>query len=1161
MKKKAEKMTQQTLLGFIKKPEKKESTLVGFPYSPSKSCDFSSSSGNSQDISSKLETESLNLGDTSFNGILTPVTLNIHKLNSEKTREKENFSSFNLSPLNYPRRKLNYKEDNEDEDDMEYILFRRKKSKIIHDSDDEFKMTISEDDSKNNESDSCPSVSSNQEENHLKRRKLRKLINKDKKRDLVEKFEKMEKNMEIENKYSSIDSSDKKSSSTSLFSTQEKSSEVFNHEAEENYKFLLPEYRRDADGNLPSSPNYDERTLYIPPAAYKSFKPFEKQYWDIKSKFMDTLVFFQKGRFYELYQIDADIGHQLFNLKMTDRVGTMRMVGVPDANYEHWASKFIEKGFKIARVDQLETSLGKEMRDKSSKVKDEKVVRRELVHVLTSGTLINEGIMKSDLSTYCMAIKEEYEINSSVVSFGICFVDAATANFKITYFKDDLSRTKLYTLITQIKPKELILEKANVTPKTIKLLKNSGIDETTWNFIKPGIEFWDEHTTESQFLINNYFKDNDFNNWPPALQKARNYPIALSSVGGLVWYLKTLKMDKNLCTLGNFEWYDPIQEATSLILDGQTLKNLEIFSNSYDGGLDGTLIKLLNRCTTPFGKRLFRLWLCHPLRSVDKINERLDAVELLSDLSIRKFIVNSFKTLPDLERMISRIHSKHCRSKDFISVLEGFNTIYEILDYLSKNLKQDNGLLWKIINDVPDLVDILNDWKKMFDWKKCKDEDILIPNPGTEKDFDNSQNKIEAIEDELHQMERDYRKQFKLPQITFRDIGKEIYQIEVPKSIEVPCSWIKLSCTKSVNRYWSPELKIKVRQLQEAREAHKIVIKNVRDSFFAKFDENYFQWLKVVKSIAHLDCLTSLSISSMEFGEPSCRPQVIDSEYSILEFDELQHPCVVPSLSSSFIPNNIKLGGSKDDPTIVLLTGPNMAGKSTLLRQTCVAVILAQLGCRVPARRALLTPMDSIKSRLGANDNIFGSQSTFMVELLETKKIIEESTSKSLVILDELGRGTSTYDGLAIAYSTLHKLSTYVGCLGFFSTHYHSLVKDFENHPKIAAHYMAAHVDENERKITFLYELRPGVSSKSYGMNVAAMAGIPDEIIKNAEIAAKKFEISSQSARLNKTNYESSISLASQSDFSWLMKLLTSKDPIPSILDLKRQLYVIANTF
>lgn len=1167
IKKIPKKSKQQTLLGFIKKSQEKNKPDID-------NCKNEQSNNNTETSPiTPISTETTFSPDTelldrekivSFNEVFIPITSNVeYSSECEKHVERESSPPFIISPsLGRFRKKINYKENSEDEDDVIYSSVKRKKSKVIHDSDDEFKTKIisSDDNIQDDEHDSGIYTLSSQEENSKKTKK-KKTVNKNKIEH--EDHEKLIKDtIETLDLSTSVDQPRHKESSILSNNVQEKKKHAENPDHEnENYKFLLPEHRRDADGNLPSSPNFDKRTLYIPPDIYKSFKPFEKQYWDIKSKFMDTLVFFQKGKFYELYQIDADIGHQLFNLKMTDRVGTMRMVGVPEASYEYWASKFISKGFKIARVDQLESALGKEMRDKVSKVREEKVVRRELVQVLTSGTLVNEGIIGSEMSSYCMAIKEKYEINSSKISFGICFVDAAVGQFNIAYFEDDLTRTKLHTLITQVRPKELILEKANVTSQTLKLLKNSETTKIIWNYIKPGLEFWDERTTESQLLISGYFKGNDHNNWPPALQKARDYPMALSSVGGLIWYLKTLKMDKNLCNLGNFEWYDPIQKASSLILDGQTLKNLEIFNNSYDGGTEGTLVKLLNRCITPFGKRLFRLWLYHPLRSVKDINERLDAVELLTDPSIRNFIIDSFKTLPDLERMISRIHAKQCKSKDFVRVLEGFNTIFHTLEYLSKNMKQNNILISNIINNTPNLITILNEWREIFDWEKCKNEDLLIPNPGIEKNFDDSQKKIKAIEDELRQIEKNYKIQFKSSEITFRNIGKEIYQLEIPKSINVPCSWIKLSSTKSVNRYWSPELKAKVRQLQEAQETHKTVIKDVQSTFFTRFNKNYYQWLKVIKSIAYIDCLTSLSISSTDFAEPSCRPQIIDNEYSVIEFDELRHPYVIPSISSCFVPNNIKLGGSKNDPTIALLTGPNMAGKSTLLRQTCIAVILAQLGCWIPARRAVLTPMDSIRSRLGANDNIFGSQSTFMVELSETKKIIEESTPKSLVILDELGRGTSTHDGLAIAYSTLHQLSTYVGCLGFFSTHYHSLVNDFENHPKIATYYMAAHVDEDKKKITFLYELKEGASSNSYGMNIAAMAGIPEEIIKNAKIAAEKFEISSRFTQLNNTDYKSNISLASQSDFSWLMKLSMSENPIFSSPDLKRQLNIIASIF
>ncbi|KAG5437252.1 hypothetical protein PCANB_001045 [Pneumocystis canis] len=1165
MRKNSKNCKQQTLLGFIKE--------IGKENSPNSNNFLKKNAKSNEEISNNTKyslekafnakEKPLNYEKTvSFNGISTPLTSNVESdLEQKEHHEMESSSPFPTSPLsNIFRKRFNYDGDSDEEDRVIYIS-KRKKFKIVDDSDDETETTILENMKKYDHKDDLNFITNNDQINFEGVKSTKKHVNKKRNRKEIEEKPNEEDISSTTNKFPLIDVSDHKETSIPFsVDTQRKNeySGTLNCNNNENYKFLLPEYRRDANGNLPSSPNYDERTLYIPPSAYKLFKPFEKQYWDIKSKFMNMIVFFQKGKFYELYQTDADIGHQLFNLKMTDRVGTMRMVGIPEANYDYWASRFIAKGFKIARVDQLETALSKEMRDKVSKTKEERVVKRELVQVLTSGTLVNEGIIKSEMSTYCMALKENHKINSSIVSFGICFVDAAIGRFNITYFEDDLARTKLHTLITQIKPKELIFEKTNVTPQTIKLLKNSGINEIIYNFINPGTEFWDEQTTESQLLISGYFENNNYNSWPLALQKARDYPLALSSVGGLIWYLKTVS--NNLCTLGNFEWYDPIQKA-SLILDGQTLKNLEIFNNSYDGGTEGTLMKLLNRCVTPFGKRLFRLWLCHPLRSVKDINERLDAVELLNNFSIRKIIIDSFKTLPDLERMISRIHVKNCKSKDFVRVLEGFSVIYHTLDNLSKSLKQNTGLLSDVINSIPNLINVLDEWQKIFDWQKCKNEDMLIPNLGIEKEFDNSLNKIKILEEELYEMEKDYKIQFKSSQITFKDIGKEIYQLEVPKSIKVPSSWVKLSSTKSVNRYWSPELKKKIRKLQEAQETHKTVIKNVQNTFFTRFDKDYFQWLKVIKGVAYLDCLTSLSTSSMEFSEPSCRPQIIDAEYSILEFDELRHPCIVSSASFCFVPNSIKLGGSEDNSTIALLTGPNMAGKSTLLRQTCIAVILAQLGCWVPAKRFVLTPMDSIRSRLGANDNIFASQSTFMVELLETKKIIQESTSKSLVILDELGRGTSTYDGLAIAYATLHQLSTYVGCLGFFSTHYHSLVKDFENHPKIAMYYMAAHVDEEEKKITFLYQLRTGVSSSSYGMNVAAMAGIPEDIIKNAKISAKNFEISSQSTQLNKAVYKSDISLASQSVFSWLMKLSMSKDPIPSTFDLKRQLYVIANVF
>ena len=245
----------------------------------------------------------------------------------------------------------------------------------------------------------------------------------------------------------------------------------------------------------------------------------------------------------------------------------------------------------------------------------------------------------------------------------------------------------------------------------------------------------------------------------------------------------------------------------------------------------------------------------------------------------------------------------------------------------------------------------------------------------------------------------------------------------------------------------------------------------------------------------------------MSLGQPSCRPEFVDSDRSVLDLRDLRHPCLLSNVDD-FIPNDITLGGSTEN--ITLLTGANAAGKSTVLRMTCVAVIMAQIGCYLPCSSAILTPFDRIMSRLGANDHIFAAQSTFFVELAETKKILSEATPRSLVILDELGRGTSSHDGVAVAQAVLHHLATHIGCLGFFATHYHSLAGDFAFHPEISAKRMQILVDDENRRITFLYKLEAGVAEGSFGMHCASMCGIRDAVVERAEVAAREWEHTSK---------------------------------------------------
>ncbi|CEI93954.1 Putative DNA mismatch repair protein msh6 [Rhizopus microsporus] len=843
----------------------------------------------------------------------------------------------------------------------------------------------------------------------------------------------------------------------------------FKEKNETRYQWL--QNLRDADGNPVDSPNYDPRTLYIPASAWRDFTPFEKQYWEVKCKHWDTVndrayafvyiltllkvVFFKKGKFYELYEKDADIGHKDFDLKMTDRVN-MRMVGVPEMSFDYWAAQFIAKGHKVAKVDQMETAIGKSMREKNTTTKQDKVIRRELTSVLTAGTLVDAGLLTNDLSTYCMSIKEQCMNEQSEPRFGICFVDTATAEFNLVHFEDDMNRTKLETLLMQIKPRELVTEKGRLTKSTMQLIKST-VNDPLWNMLIPEREFWDDRTTEDEIRINEYFgsemteKDN-LSGFDHAMQELHTDPLLMSAFGAMIWYLRSLKLDKDLLSAKHIQMYDPIRLGTSLVLDGQTLANLEIFQNSHDGSTDGTVFKLLANSITPFGKRLFKRWLCHPLRRIQDINARLDAIEDLMQLNDAEIIAKQLASLPDLERLISRIHSGSVKVKEFLTVLEGFRTTEVIIETMKQSQSQlKSSLLNRLMDDFPQIGPALEELSGLFttadvdmDYQKVK---AMIPKSGKNADWDKLNNDIDAIGTEFQTHLASLKKQLKCSSLAYKDLGKDIYQIEVPKGVSVPSDWIKLSNTAKFNRYWDSTVKRLVTKYKELLETKNEFVKKFSQQVYAHFDEFYPMWLSAVSTVAQLDALMGLAKGSMNMGEPICRPTLLDQEKSVIEFEELRHPCVVPGVSTDFIPNDVALGGERSN--MIVLTGPNMGGKSTLLRQTCVAIILAQLGSYVPARSCQLTPCDRIYTRIGANDNIMGGQSTFMVELAETSKILREATPRSMVILDELGRGTSTYDGYAIAYSVLHYLSTHIGCLGMFATHYQTLCREFERNPEI----------------------------------------------------------------------------------------------------------------
>ncbi|TFK38050.1 DNA mismatch repair protein msh6 [Crucibulum laeve] len=938
--------------------------------------------------------------------------------------------------------------------------------------------------------------------------------------------------------------------------------------AESPYGFLVN--IKDKDGRKPGQEGYDPRTLYIPSKAWAEFTPFEKQFWEIKQNHYDTILFFQKGKFFELYEDDARIGHQEFDLKLTSRV-KMSMVGVPEMSFNFWVAKFLGKGYKVGRVEQSETALGAEMRMAASKGKGkvsedkgkDKIVRRELNKVYTNGTLIDAELLTDEQAGHCIAISETpcEDGSNERNTFGICVLDCATSQFNLSAFQDDICRTKLETLMRQVRAKELVFKKGNLSVPTTRLLKSILPAACLWTSLRSVEGFTYSSTLEELKSLYKADEDEDMMDGdeadsllpttvPSSIREMASSKEAIESLGSMIWYLRQLNIDKHILSMRNFNIYDPMKRGEGLTLDGQTLAHIEVLQNN-EGTEDGTLLKLLGRCVTPFGKRLFRIWLCMPLREISTINARQDAVQdIMNYGTFEAEFTELAKGLPDLERIVSRIHAKNCRIKDFLKVLVAFKKLSRGMNKLADASEGfESKSILGLLRGSPDLLPHVKHVEDMYQPISEKDTDELVPRKGKDEAYDTIMAEIEGLEKEFDDELEVFEEQLEIKLSFWHSAqgNKEIYLIETPASFKkVPKDWTKTNSTKAKARYIAGSLQKKVRQLKEARENRNTAIKAFKSRLFAEFDTDRAVWLRAIRVFAELDCLVSLAKSSSAIGEPACRPEFVDDEAAWVDFEQLRHPTLLLSTSlKTFIPNDVKLGG--DVGKIALLTGPNMAGKSTVMRMTATGVIMAQLGMLVPASRARLSPVDAIITRMGAYDNMFSNASTFKVELDECCKILRDATPKSLVILDELGRGTSTYDGMAIAGAVLHQLATHTLSLSFFATHYGSLTDDFSYHPNIRNMHMSTMINDERQELVFLFKLIKGVAESSFGTHVANIAGVPLEVVERADVISKKFaqQFKERIKNKQKSDASSKLPIYAQADFAYLVKLAAGQFSLP----------------
>jgi len=960
--------------------------------------------------------------------------------------------------------------------------------------------------------------------------------------------------------------------------------------------------RRDKNKRRPGDPGYDSTSLYISPEQYAKMTPGERQYWEHKSVNMDLVLFFKVGKFYEMFDLDAEVGVK--ELGLSYMLNQKRPhAGFPEMALSKYAERLVNLGYKVGQVDQTETPEQLKEANKNLKKGEKKrqTVRRELSDVLTPGTIVESDVLGSADANYLFALCEreltaeeiaaeeqeqlevqqriaqaaqegaarsalEEEANIFVVELGFCYVDCTTGKFVVGQRRDDKQRSFLKTLLGQVSPREVVLPRGGLSDVTQQVLRFELPLNVIKNEVAQGSEFWSAERTVQEIEKRRYFEarrlhmsvdeaagaavpTGPYAHWPKALQllQSGSQKLALSALGGTIFYLRRSLHDGELVSLSNFaRWQDLADYKEAMALDGQTLANLEIVKNQ-DGTLKGTLLEFVDRTVTPFGKRKLRTWIMSPLFNIAAITERQNAVAFWMEHPDKADSIRSLaKKLPDLERLLSRVHA-HGQKRTmqvimyedvslkklelFLKVLTGFDAISHMLrrmdtirDEFGEEVPTRIRELTTLVTEqglLPNFTAALDEIKAKFDYKLAMDKKKIVAFAGLDPEYDDACRELQQIEDECAAYLSKIKKQLGDSNIKWVHKNKERFQIEVPVKIadRVSKDWDLVSSNKTSKRFWSRTSRELSARIAEAETRKEEMEKDTARAVFAAFSEHYTAFARTVECIGELDCLLSLALVSAHHA--GCvRPEFLSPAQSggraLLDLRQAVHPTLYesqnvnglrPGSDNTFIANDVCLGVPEENPArFVLVTGPNMGGKSTLLRQTCCAVILAQVGCWIPAESCRLTPVDRIFTRVGASDRIMQGQSTFLVELAETSVILKNATARSLVILDELGRGTSTFDGTAIAHAVIQYLAHSVDCLALFSTHYHMLIDEFKDDPLIAMYHMACRVEPGASDVTFLYKFIKGVAIKSYGSNVAMAAGLPQSIVRRAEQMSERFE-------------------------------------------------------
>jgi DNA mismatch repair protein MutS len=782
------------------------------------------------------------------------------------------------------------------------------------------------------------------------------------------------------------------------------------------------------------------------------------------------------GDFYETFYDDAKLVARELDIALTSRnkggAKKIPLAGIPYHALEPYLGKLIKKGYKVAICEQVEDP-------KVAKG----IVKREVVRLVTPGTVLESGMLDEHQNNYLMSIAKGDE------GLGLAFVDVSTGEFLATQLEGADLKSKLQTEVIRFKPVECILPSSLDKDDIIKFIKN--IDK---NILMTQYDDDHFHSERAYSALLSHFKTMNLEG-----MGCENMPDAVSASGAVMSYLnETQKGD-----LGHIDVINTYSTADYMILDSTTLRNLEIMKNIRDGTQSGTLLEILDCTKTPMGSRLMRKWLAQPLLNVAPITMRQNAVEeLVKNTFLRTDISDFLKDMRDIKRLVARIVYGSANARDLIAVKESLKVVPQIKEILNKN-QPKSLLLKRIAGELDDHIDVVELIEKaIFD-----DPPLTVREGGLiRKGYNEKLDELKEVASggktwvaALQKQERQ-RTGIKSLRVGYNKVFG--YYLEVTKAnlSQVPDEYIRKQTLVNSERFVTPELKEKESLILTAEDK----MNALEYELFSEIRENValqtIQIRKTAGACAELDCLVTLA--NVAVNNNYIRPEVDEGEK--IEIVKGRHPVIEQFMHSGFIPNDVILDGGES--RLMILTGPNMAGKSTYMRQVALIAILTQMGSFVPAESARIGLVDRVYTRVGAFDDLTRGQSTFMVEMTELANILNTASSRSLIILDEIGRGTSTYDGLSIAWAVAEYIhnKNKIGAKTLFATHYHNLTELADIYEGVVNYNIA--IKENADGIIFLRKVVPGGTNKSYGIEVAKLAGLPHDVITRANEVLRSIE-------------------------------------------------------